>query len=227
VRIIAGCFIIVFCLAPVRARADMFGGDIAYLAQILQNAIRQLAELRNIAQTQEDYLDLVREINRGINDSLEMVRSTFPNLDPGIYRDWRSVSEALNELERIYGVIKDSPERQVQRDTDQNVSEAVVLNNEVYKYTSEIDELGEAIKDYSHRASPGGAQKLTAQTLGVMLQVLNQSLRVHATGLKLQAQTLALKNKKDKAETSQYLEMARELRASMKDKSHSFTVPRF
>lgn len=209
------------------AKADMFGGDLVYLAQILANTIKQLVELKNIVETGKDQLDLLREINRGINDSLRLAQTIDPNIDPGIYKDWQNVGDALQKLQSIYGVVMDSPEATVYRNTDQQVAEAVNMNNDIYKYTASIDELGEAIKDYSHDVSPGGAQKLTAQTLGVMLQVMNQSLRTQATGLKLQAQTMAVQNKKEKDSTKQYLETANTLRVAMKKEKIQFTAPRF
>lgn len=209
------------------AKADMFGGDLVYLAQILANTIKQLVELKNIVETGKDQLDLLREINRGINDSLRLAQTIDPNIDPGIYKDWQNVGDALQKLQTIYGVVTDSPEATVYRNTDQQVAEAVNMNNDIYKYTASIDELGEAIKDYSHDVSPGGAQKLTAQTLGVMLQVMNQSLRTQATGLKLQAQTMAVQNKKEKDSTKQYLETANTLRVAMKKEKIQFTAPRF
>ncbi len=209
------------------AKADMFGGDLIYLAQILANAIKQLTELKNLVETGEDQLNLMREINRGINDSLNLARIINPNIDPGIYKDWQNVGDALVKLQSIYGIVTNSPDSKVYSDTDQNVAEAVTLNNDIYKYTQNIDELGEAIKDFSHDVSPGGAQKLTAQTLGVMLQVMNQSLRTQATGLKLQAQTMAVQNKKEKDSTKQYLETANTLRVAMKKEKIQFVAPRF
>lgn len=209
------------------ARADMFGGDLVYLAQILANAIKQLVELKNIVDTGKDQLNLIQEINRGINDSLNLARTINPNIDAGLYKDWQNVSDALGKLESIYGVVSDSPVARIYRDTDQQVAEAVTQNNDVYKYTQEIDELSEVIKEYSHETSPGGAQKLTAQTLGVMLQVMNQSLRTQATGLKLQAQTMAVQNKKEKDSTKQYLETANTLRIAMKNEKIQFEAPRF
>ena len=217
--------IVIFMTPP--AKADMFGGDLIYLAQILANTIKQLIELKNLVDNGRDQLDLMREINRGINDSLKLAQTINPNIDPGLYKDWQNVGDALQKLQAIYGIVTDSTEAKVYRDTDQQVAEAVSLNNDIYKYTSNIDELGEAIKDYSHDVSPGGAQKLTAQTLGVMLQVMNQSLRTQATGLKLQAQTMALENKKEKDSTKQYLETANTLRVAMKKEKIQFSAPRF
>lgn len=224
---IISIFIAVSLALSSPAKADMFGGDLIYLAQILANAIKQLTELKNMVDNGRDQLDLIREINRGVNDSLQLARTIDPNIDPGIYKDWQNVDDALAKLQSIYGIVTSSPDSKVYSDTDQNVAEAVTLNNDIYKYTKNIDELGEAIKDFSHDVSPGGAQKLTAQTLGVMLQVMNQSLRTQATGLKLQAQTMAVQNKKEKDSTKQYLETANTLRAAMKKEKIQFVAPRF
>lgn len=217
----------VFLFSTQPARADMFGGDVAVLMQILANALQQLAQLKQILDTGKSNLDLIREINRGINDSMNLVRTVYPNIDPGIYKDWQSVQDAVNKLETIYGVADPSLNQRVYRDTDQNVAEAVQLNNSIYQYTQQIDEIGEAIKQTSHDVSPGGAQKLTAQTLGVMLHVMNQNLRAQATGLKLQAQSMALQNKKDKDSTREFLSNSETLRVAMKNEKAEFKAPRF
>ncbi len=209
------------------ARADFWGGDLIYLAQILENALRQLIELRNMVENGKSQLEFIRDINRGINDSLRLADTISPYVDPGIYQDWRSGIDSIRKLQQIYGNVTDNPNAQVQRDSDQNVAEAVTLNNEVYNYTQSIDQLGEVIKEYSHSVSPGGAQKLTAQTLGVMLQVMNQSLRTQATGLKIQAQALAVQNKKEKDSTKEYLATANTLKVAMKNEPVRFKVPRF
>lgn len=209
------------------ARADFWGGDIFYLAQILTNTLKQLVELKNIVDNGRENLELIREINRGINDSLRLAQTIYPNLDPGIYQDWRNVDQALQKLHHIYGVAVNSPDAQVYRDTDHQVAEAVTMNNQIYSYTAEIDQIGEAIKEYSHEVSPGGAQKLTAQSMGILLQLMNQSLRTQATGLKLQAQTMAVENKREKDRTKMYLETANTLRVAMKNEPLQFKAPRF
>lgn len=217
----------ILLLSTQPARASIFGEETVVLAQILANALQQLAQLKQILDTGKSNLDLIREINRGINDSMNLVRTVYPNIDPGIYKDWQSVQDAVNKLETIYGVADPSLNQRVYRDTDQNVAEAVQLNNSIYQYTQQIDEIGEAIKQVSHDVSPGGAQKLTAQTLGVMLHVMNQNLRAQATGLKLQAQSMALQNKKDKDSTREFLSNSETLRVAMKNEKAEFKAPRF
>lgn len=213
--------------SPIPARADFWGADIPLLIQIVANTIQQLVKLKEIIDTGRQQIELVQEINRGINDSLALVRTVFPNMDPGTYRNWETTGQAANGLSNIYGAVTDSPEATVQRDADQSVAEAITLNNSVYRYTRDVDEIGEAIKAYSHQTSPGGAQKLTAQGIGVLLNVMNQGLRIQATGLKLQAQSLALDNKRQKDGTRQLLTSADTLRDAMKTQDTSYALPRF
>ena len=212
-------------MSPV-ARADMFGGDLAFLAQILSTAVQQLAQLRSLLQNGQDSLNLLHDINQGINDSLNLIKTISPNVDPGLYKDWEKVSDALRKIEAIYGIAVQSPSYQAQRDTDESVAEAVALNNSIFKYTKQIDDIGELIKRQSHSVSPGGAAKLTAESLGVLLHVQNEILRTQATGLKLQAQSMALQNRKDKEQTRQMVSGADNLMAAMANQKPAFKLPR-
>ena len=80
---------------------------------------------------------------------------------------------------------------------------------------------------YSHQVSPGGAQKLTAQSLGVMIHVLNQQMRAQGQGLKLQAQAMAIANKKEKDSTAQYLTEGAALKSRFIGLNPEFKVMRF
>lgn len=217
---------IAFFYAPI-SRADLFGGDVAVLSQILANEIQQLAQLEQIMGTGRDSLDLMREINQGINDSLMLAKTINPKIDPGIYKNWASVQDALNQLQLIYGVAAPSVDQKVFQDTDQSVAEAVTMNNSIYDYANQIDSIGEEIKAASHTVSPGGAQKLTAESLGVMLHVLNTSLRAQATGLKLQAQSMAIQNKHEKDSSNAYLTSAATIGDAMTNETTNFSSPRF
>lgn len=212
---------------PLKSRADLFGGDVAVLTQILVQTIKQLYELQRIVQAGQDTLYLMRDINRGINDSMKLVDRLGPYIDSGLYKELKSISALIKHLQGSYGVIVDSPDMKPQEDTDRIVSEGLSLNNNLYEYAKELDEVGERIKKYSHEVSPGGAQKLTAQSLGVMVHIMNQQLRASATGLKIQAQTLALENKKEKQNTEAFLGQARLLKKVMKNKEAKFEFPRF
>ena len=214
-------------MAAAPARADLFGGDVAVLIKILANAIQQLTQLRQIVGVGQDTLGLMRDINRGINEALGVIRTVAPYVDPKLFKELKKIEDVLEKIQELYGPVLDSVDAHAQRNTDEAVAEAISLNNEIYDYTKEIDKIGEEIKRYSHQVSPGGAQKLTAESLGVMLHVLNQQLRAQATGLKLQAQIAAQSNKKEKDSTAQYFKEVQTLSSELKDKEFQFERPRF
>lgn len=213
--------------SPRPARADLWGGDVVVLAQILANAIQQLAQLKQILSAADDTLGLLRDINRGINDSLNMAETLGVRIDPGLYRDLNSIDAVIGTIDSIFGRVPDSKIATVQRNTDRTAAEAIVFNNELNEYTRRIDRLGEDIKKYSHAVSPGGAAKLTAQSVGVLIHVMNQQIRATGQGLKLQAQALAIQNKQEKDKTAQYLAEGRKLKAKMQTIEASFNAPRF
>jgi hypothetical protein len=70
------------------AKASIFGEENIVLAQILANAIQQLAQLKSILDNGQDSLSLLRDVNRGINDSLYLIKTISPNTNPGLYKDW-------------------------------------------------------------------------------------------------------------------------------------------
>ncbi len=219
--------LVLMVYSPRVARADLFGGDVAVLTQILAQAILQLQQLRSIMQTASNEYNLIREINRGINDSLNLLKTLDPNLDPGLYHDWSNSNIGIERVRELYGGILDSPEARIQKDTDQSVAEAVTFNNSFYKWSGQLDQLGEEIKSYSHSVSPGGAQKLSAQALGLIIQVLNQNLRAQATSLKLQAQSMAVENRHEKQSTKDILSSSHFLKTAMKSEKTSYSIPRF
>lgn len=209
------------------ARADFWGGDVVVLSQILVQAIQQLAQLRSIVANGQDSLGLIRDINRGINDSLSLFRTISPNTYPGIYSDWAKAQDALAKLQTIYGIAIPGKDAVFYNTTDQSAAESISRNNAIYDYTNQIDQIGESVKSASHAVSPGGAQKLTAQTLGVMLNVMSESLRAQATGIKLQAQSIAIENKKDKDMNRQMSSSVNDLKGAMKSQPANFAIPRF
>lgn len=220
-------FLTVFIGSTNVARADLFGGDVAVLVQILAQAIQQLAQLKAILDNGKDTLGLLQDINRGINDSLGLMRTISPYVSPGAYGDLKKVEDVLRKFTDIYGIVVDSPDAKAQSSVDQSIAEAVTMNSSIHDYTKQIDQIGEDIKSFSHSVSPGGAQKLTAESLGVVIHVLNQGLRAQGILLKLQAQSAALSNKREKDYSAQYLQTAGVLSNVMQKNDSQFERPRF
>ena len=148
-------------------------------------------------------------------------------IDPGLYGELVKVEDVARKIQELYGVVTKSPLSESQTKTDQAVSEAISFNNDLYKYSKDLDQIGEEIKVYADQASPGRAQKLTAQSMGVVIHVMNQQLRAQATGLKLQAQALAIQNKKAKDETAEYMSQTQVIGEGLSQYNFSPTLPRF
>ena len=212
---------------PQKAKADMWGADIPILLEILANSLQQLIQLKAMLENGTDTLDLLKDINRGINDSMGIAETLGLRIDPGIYSDLKNVNQASLSLEKIYGLVTESKLATVQRNTDQTIAEAISFNNELNDYAFKLDRIGEEIKRFSHAVSPGGAAKLTAESLGVVIHVMNQQMRAQGQALKLQAQAMAVQNKKDKDQTDQYLREGQNLKNKMIALNPEFKVMRF
>jgi len=201
--------------------------DTMYLAQILAQAIAQLQQLKTILKEGQDSLNLMRDVNAGIFDTLAVLQSVAKNADPGLYGNLKNIEAIARQLEVLYGIATDSPLKATQATTDQAVSEAIAFNNDLYEYTKNLDRIGEEIKSFANTASPGRAQKLTAQSLGVVIHVMNQQLRAQATGLKLQAQNLAIQNKKSKDESAAYMSQTKTIGDQLSSYKFDPQLPRF
>ena len=197
--------LLAFCLTfAVPAQADFWGGDLPLLAQILSTTIQQLAQLQSILGTGKDTLGLLRDINRGLRDALDIMQTANTTLKPGALSDLNNLQLVLSKIQDLYGRIPNTSEAKMQTMTDQTVAEAIDLHNEAFKYADRIDPEAERIKDYAHLVNPQGAGKLTAESIGVMIHVLNQILRTNAAILKLQSEQLALTNRRGKMQSEQF-----------------------
>ena len=201
--------------------------DTAALLQILATTLKQLIELKNIVDSAKTQVQMFKDLNSGIDHALGLIQTHYPNKALDIYNDWKTVSQAEDKLEAIYGVVVKSKDELSQKHMDQSIVDAVLQNNETLEHAERIDLIGEAIIDQSAVVSPKGAARLTAEALGVNLQAQNQVIRLQSSSLKLQAQKLANENKKEKAETKLFLESSQNLKKAMDEKKDNYKTPRF
>jgi uncharacterized protein YaaN involved in tellurite resistance len=152
----------------------------------------------------QDTLNYLHDINRGIADAMRITRTMNTTVQPGILSDLQSTEDILSRLQDLYGRIPRTSEAAVQQTTDQSVAEAIQIHNQVYQYADQVDPEAERIKDYARDVSPLGAQKLSAQALGVLINVMNQILRTNGAMLKLQSEQLAMSNKREKLNSEQF-----------------------
>lgn len=207
------------------ARADFWGGDLALLAQVVTNTAQQLTQLRSILGNGKDTLGLLQDVNRGIKDAMTISRTLNRTLQPGVLSDLRSVEGAMQTVERLYGRVPQGAGAQMQRMTDRSVAEALHLHNEAFRYADRVDPEAERIKDYSRSVNPQGAGRLTAQSLGVLITVMNQVLRTNAAMVKLQGEQLALQNRRQKAESEQFKVQYGAVSSALRDLRPTYDLP--
>lgn len=197
--------ILLLCsLRSTPAYADFWGGDIPLLIEIVANTLQQISQLKDIIGTGKDTLNYIRDINRGLQDALSLAKTMNQKLSPGILSDLQGAEQAMAVIEQLYGGVPKTADARMQQTMDRSAAEAINLHNEAFRYADQIDPEAERIKDYARVVSPQGAEKLTAQSLGVLIHVMNQVLRTNAAMLKLQSEQLALNNRKEKLGSEQF-----------------------
>lgn len=206
-RIKQKIILVIFCFTlatPRVAKADLWGGDVAVLIQILAQTIKQLYELKQIVNTGEDTLSLLRDINKGVRDGLNVIRIINPKFNPGLYGSLDTMDQVLRAIEDLYGVIPQTSEYRLQEAQDRAVSESIAMNGTLFQYADSVDSETKRIMAHAQVVSPQGAGKLTAESLAVLIGVTTQVLRTNSMMLKMMGQTMALSNRKEKLQASQF-----------------------
>ena len=194
-----------FALAiPKPAKADLFGGDVAVLMQILAQTIKQLYELQRIVSTGQDSLSLWRDINRGIRDGLRIIQILNPKFNPGLYGSLETSEQVQRAIEDLYGAIPQTSEYRLQEAQDRSVSESIAMNGTLFQYADSVDEETRRIIEHAKVVNPQGSAKLTNQSLAVLIGVTTQVLRTNSMMLKMMGQNMALSNRKEKLQATQF-----------------------
>lgn len=203
-KISVGLIICVCLMVPKPAKADLFGGDVAVLVQILANALQQLIELKEIVGNGQDTLSLLQDINKGIRDGLTVLQMINPKFNPGIYGSMDTANTVLEIINDLYGKIPETAEARLQQAQDQSASESIAMNSTLFKFADQADEESKRIFAHSQDVSPQGAAKLTAQSLAILIGVSSQVLRTNSMILKNMGENAALQNRKEKLQSAQF-----------------------
>ena len=196
---------------PRQARADLFGGDVVVLTKILIQAIQQLQQLRMIYQNGRDSISLMRELNSGIRHGLEIIRILNPKFDPGIYGGLDNAESVQRAIEDLYGMIPNTSEARLQEAQDRSAAESIAMNGNLFRYADDVDMEAKRIISHAQDVSPQGAAKLTAESIAILIGVSTQVLRTNSMMLKMMGQNMALSNRKEKLQASQFKTQYKEI----------------
>ena len=202
-KILAVC-ICFSLLLPKPAKADFWGADIPLLIKIVANTVQELIVLKQIFQTGADTLGLMRDLNRGVRDGLQIIRILDPKFNPGLYGSLETADQVQRAIEDLYGVIPKTSEYRLQEAQDRSVSESIAMNGTLFQYADQVDVESKRIISHAQSVSPQGAAKLTAESIAVLIGVTTQVLRTNSMMLKMMGQTMALSNRKEKLQASQF-----------------------
>lgn len=204
-------FIVFMCsvslvFVPFKSKADLFGGDVVVLTQILIQAIQQVIQLKAILENGTDTLSLLEDINSGVRSGLNLIRIINPNFDPGVYGNLKDPQNVLRAIRDLYGQIPKSADSELLDVQDQSVAETISMNRNLYDYADQVDQERERILLHAQVTSPQGSAKLQNQSLAVLIGVTTQLLRTQSQMMKLLAQNMALENRKQKSSSQQFIE---------------------
>ena len=179
------------------AYADLFGGDVAVLMQILSENIKHYYQLQEMIKNGNDQMNFLKVLNQGIDNSIGLLES-LPIKDEKVLADLKEFKNAMQKVEGLYGAIPKSPEEALHILHDQTVAESLKMANSFKEYSEVQEKNSQVIATQARIASPKGAARMQAETSAEILRSLSQLIRLNTQLLKLQSEQLAMSNKNSK-----------------------------
>lgn len=209
-----------------QANADLFGGDIAVLMQILVQAMQTVMQLKSILNTGHDTLDLLQDINSGIKSGLDIIHIINPKFDPGVYGSLNNSDAVLRALQDVYGPVPSGMDHELIQSQDQSVAEVISMNRNLYDYADQVDREKDRIMFHAQVVNPQGSAKLQNQALAVLIGVTTQLLRTQSQMLKLLALNMAMQTRKEKVSTENFQNNYEGLSSGFKGLPKNSQLPR-
>lgn len=177
-------------LSSTQARADLWGGDLPLLAQIVINTLQTLNQL----QTQTG---LLKDEMAGINDRIYRIQTIADVVQPSSWEQWKNPQEAVRRLQLIYETL---PKEYRSEKSDMIADELSKAMNMIARMQPEARSAFASGKEMERRgadASPGVAQKLTASGVGTLISLESQSQVIQSHVVSLLSQMLADANDRE------------------------------
>ena len=177
-------------LLPFSAKADLFGGDLPLLAQIVTNTLYTMYELQRQS-------DLMNDEMRGIKDRINRIKTISEVVQPSEWDKWKDPREAVNRLRMVYHTIPKEYRSEKYDQIENELAKAMNLVARVGPETATTFNSGKEMERRGADASPGVAQKLTASGVGTLIALESQSQVIQSHITSLLAQMLAEGNERE------------------------------
>lgn len=176
--------VILIPFLSLNAKADLWGGDLPLLAQIVTNTLNTIMELQRQRQLMEDEM-------AGIRDRIDRIRTINDLVQPSQWDQWKNPEEAVRRLGVIYRTM---PKEYRSEKADMIESELTNAMNLIARVKSESATNYNSGKELESRAlnsSPGVSQKLTASGVGTLISLESQTQVIQSHVVSLLTQMLA------------------------------------
>ncbi|MFP5519910.1 MAG: hypothetical protein ACLGGX_08400 [Bdellovibrionia bacterium] len=197
-----------------------------YLIKLVEESVRRYYQLQQIIQTSRDAQNFMREINRGLDDSIRLLEA-LPVKDEKILGQLRTFQKSLDEIEKIYGAIPKSPDEKIQLTNDLTVAESLKMATNATEYAEKQETNAALLEARSWDMSPKGAMRMQAQVSSQILLTLNQILKMNSQLLKMQSAQFASQNREEKQDVLKFQKFSKEVASTSKSFSGNLNLPKF
>ena len=201
---------------PKKAEADIWGADVAVLAQILVETIEQVRTMTQILGQSQDTVNILEEMNRGVKDVLRLAGTAHIPLPPQVYASANQINQATETARSLYGVIGNQAPNYTRTNYKSGV-EGLYLSEDAFDYSTFLDDQGNKVKSASVEASQATATRLTAETLGVLLHAVSHSNRLEAKQLEFNSTKRIEETSKDNAQYESFVDTQNSIEIDMKN----------
>lgn len=200
--------------------------QIPYLAKVLTENYKRYKQLKIMLEQAKHSDNYFRTVHQGLENVTGLMDS-LPISDQGILKDLHSFSGSLKTVTRVYGRIPKSPESALHRLHDETAAESLRMVNSSKDYSKTQESNSQILKAQSQSASPKGAARATAVSNAMILESVNQLIRVQSQSLKMQSEQLAMLNRQDKHSISAYQEVDKAIGGAFKNFKRQDKLVRF
>lgn len=179
-----------FFLNSPPAKADLFGGDLPLLAQMVVNTLQTLTEL-------ERQTTLFKEQMAGIKDRIHRLKTISEIVQPSSWDEWKNPEDAIKKLRQIYLNIPKEYRTDKSDSIEAELSRAMELVGKLSSGMKDSFLSGKELEAKGADSSPGVAQKLTASGVGTLVSLSAQSQVIESHIVSLLAQSLASGNERE------------------------------
>ena len=200
--------------------------QLPYLIKILEENYKRYKQLQIMIQSAKNQEEFLKSLTTGLDNSIGLLES-IPLKNEKILTDLKDFKKGYDSVLDLYGSIPKSKEENLQVLHDKSVAESLKMVAMTDDHSRLQEENSDLIKLSAREASLKGAARMTAESNALILDSLNQLIKLQAQSLKLQSEQLAMQNKNSKTQVASFQKINQGLGDGFKKFQHKPGLIRF